>query len=153
MSSSSVFDITDVGPLSFPFVSWCRLMLHHLWGAIAMGLEIATRWVVNVGHDGRISQPFRRWWHRWCPPWPLMVTCCRPWPKWGSLSLSLLLPITVTFHFLSVKVKVKCLTLPFLFFFSVFFINFFRRGEPLAVFPGELFHFLTYCWCFVDGVG
>jgi hypothetical protein len=65
----------------FLFVSWCRLLLRHLWGAIAMGLEIATRWVVNVGRDGRISQPFRRCWHRWCPPWPLMVICCQPWPN------------------------------------------------------------------------
>jgi len=71
----------------FLFVSWCRLLLRHLWGAIAMGLEIATRWVVNVGHDGRISQPFGRCWYSWCQPWPLMVICRRPWPNRGHFNV------------------------------------------------------------------
>ena len=67
------------------FVHCFCLMLRHLWEAIAMGLEIATRWVIIVGHDGRISQPLSRCWHRWCRPWPLMVICCRPWPQLRSL--------------------------------------------------------------------
>jgi len=71
----------------FLFVSWCRLLLRHLWGAIAMGLEIATRWVVNVGHNGRASQPVRRCWHRWCRPWPLMVICRRPWANRGHFNV------------------------------------------------------------------